>query len=689
MVRYFAIFIISALISLGCSKNNLKNNLKISRVGDIYALINMSVDVDEPTKTASYIASDHGGLISLENGDKIAVDLRGFQPSLASIILKKHLGDVNSITTSMHLLCKEKVKKQILANKKLMLFSIVQDPVNYKSSDFSCLNHYKDFPIYFVFSGGDNFINEDTFASMKNFKNLKGIILHNHSFKYKVTDGALSFIKNKKSLEILALHNSIITDASAKYFKTLTNLKILDISNTQIGDKFFEDIDSLKNLEELYLGGTTITDNAFTFISKLKTLHTLSIDSWKTSQHENHINKSFNRFLSDFARFETADCGESGHCMAGYIRKDWVSLGSGKFVSPRLRRIGSSISINTKLTSSLISFLKPLKKLKIVNFRYSNFSLKESNIAILKKLPLLDTLHLPNLDNKIAEVLIQLKHLKNLIIYNNNLTGVGLAHLSEIDLHSLKLEITSSINPAHFSHLNSMKNLKSLYVYGSNITKEFFDAIKPLSTLTKLIVLNYNSKIVIPTSAISNISSFINLKELSLFNLQLTTPALAHLKSLQNLVILSLPGNKIESLQHIGTLKNLQYLDVRYNNISDDGFRIQRLKKLRFLLAGSNKLSPDAIIFLSKMDKLRFLDFSMNSKIDRTVFYRLKKAKNLVYLNLLGCSFTNKDMNNIKGHQNIKYLQYKKLKWYRESNKEFFNKLNLNDNVFQHWLYTN
>lgn len=108
----------------------------------------------------------------------------------------------------------------------------------------------------------------------------------------KITDAAMTSIKNMPQLTLLSLGYTPVSDEGLKSVAELTNLKFLGVAETKITDEGLMNLKSLTSLTQLNIFGNQITSSGLQHITHLKQLKILDIH--KTSVNDmaiDHIAK--------------------------------------------------------------------------------------------------------------------------------------------------------------------------------------------------------------------------------------------------------------------------------------------------------------------------------------------------------------------------------------------------------------
>ena len=93
----------------------------------------------------------------------------------------------------------------------------------------------------------------------------------------KLTNAAMSHLKNLAAMESLVLTGANIDDAGVSQLAGMSNLQILNLSNSGITDAGMDHVGKLASLQMLFLARTAITDASIPQLVKLKGLRRLDI----------------------------------------------------------------------------------------------------------------------------------------------------------------------------------------------------------------------------------------------------------------------------------------------------------------------------------------------------------------------------------------------------------------------------
>jgi Leucine-rich repeat (LRR) protein len=173
------------------------------------------------------------------------------------------------------------------------------------------------------------------------------------------------------------------------------------------------------------------------------------------------------------------------------------------------------------------------------------------------------------------------------------------------DLNELRLDFLK-IGPHELDSLRYFKELKTLWLTGTDLSDQALEALSSVSTLSHLI-----------------------LKKTSI-----TDSGIVHLKGLTALQTLNLPSQiSDEGLKNIGELATLTRLDVSYTAITNAGVK-----------------------YLVPMQSLSEL-YLNDTKLTDGVFEHLKEMPSLKTIFLSGTKITDEGLVMIEGNQNLEHLE--------------------------------
>ena len=369
--------------------------------------------------------------------------------------------------------------------------------------------------------------------------------------------------------------NIPLTGKSMRYIAHLTGLRVLELYRTRTTTEGMKHITKMQSLEWLTLP-QGLTNKSLSYIAQLKSLKGLSFK-------ENRVtNAGLKRYLL------------------------------------RLTNLEELVLNGEKINDAGLVCLKDLPKLRCLSLRSGNFT--DAGLVYLRDIPtlkILDISWLPITDTGVHH-LSGHSGLENLSLYETGVTDRGLVYLKTMP--SLrKLDIgkrnIDRQNPAitdagmvHLAQINSLeyldlpnygitdkglapisnlKNLKHLWVCGSDnspLTDTALQHASKLRALEFLLIAGTG----FTDAGMDEIAKLTNLKELCLRGGSMTNKGLAKLKTLKSLERLSLTCKNItmSGLSHLNAFKNLSYLKVdgiKQDNLGLDISGLAKLERFRLI----------------------------------------------------------------------------------------------------------
>ena len=320
-----------------------------------------------------------------------------------------------------------------------------------------------------------------------------------------------------------------------QWMKNLTNLEINDSSITSIEDLVF--FPSLTNLQ---LNGLTLDNmNGIECLSKLKQLRITSCN------------------IKDYS-----SCGNLAEMTSFY------SYGSVKNYESLVDSISQCGKLKeVTIREAQIKEMKGIEKLQNIESLslYSNSISKVEGIEKLKELKTFDIAGNPI---KTIDDIVNNTNIENLKVYSCRLTSLDgiekLSNLKVLDASNNDIkDITNLAENTKLTELN-LKGNANLQADRANFTKEQLQKIDKIGE-----ILDNGGTINLDTD---KLKLFNNYTKLNLNGQKLTT--LEALEGMDKIEQLSLLGNQLtfedeKSRQILASMKNLKYLDVRANKITD------------------------------------------------------------------------------------------------------------------------
>lgn len=176
--------------------------------------------------------------------------------------------------------------------------------------------------------------------------------------------------------------------------------------------------------------------------------------------------------------------------------------------------------------------------------------------------------------------------------------------LANSDLDVLTSLTASRLSIANLSGLEWATNLTSLDVSGNSLSD-----LSPLAGLFNLSSLNVGNNLITDGSAIAGLT---NLSSLCLFGDRLKS--LTVLTNLTGLTSLTLYNSGIRDIQPLSVLTNLNYLELRWNPLTNADTVLPLLTNLTSLYLGGISISN--VNFLQNLTRLTFLNLDHNQVSD-------------------------------------------------------------------------
>jgi Leucine-rich repeat (LRR) protein len=295
-----------------------------------------------------------------------------------------------------------------------------------------------------------------------------------------------------------------------------------------------------------------------------------------------------------------------------------------------IRAIAESVSIDQK-TGQVWSFSLKLNKLS------------NDDLGRLREYPQLSYLHFDG--EKAKDV---------------DLTK-GFQSLSELkELRSLTFNRAGSVSAKEFATFHGIRKLRSIRLYGANLTPEVIGAIAKITQLQVLDVLWSTAD----DNALPQLAKLVNLRQLLLDCENLTDEGLGCLAGMKRLRILRIftpqnpriapdrsgiqskfTGGKVtgSALRHLRGCKDLRKLIICYHPLTDESLKhIGACSSLRELDLGSTPVSSKGVAHLTSLTRLRKLVLSETS-VDNEGIKQLATLKKLQGLDLSFVQGVNND----------------------------------------------
>ncbi|EJO5346818.1 leucine-rich repeat domain-containing protein [Clostridium botulinum] len=411
----------------------------------------------------------------------------------------------------------------------------------------------------------------------KDLENIKKLDLHNAHVE------KLNGIENMKTLEILNLSGTDIQDIS--YLKQLTNLKEVNISNTNITD-----IKALENspyIKYLNINKTAVSN--LDFIKNMKHIEKLYASDTKISNIPT---------LTTLKELDISNCNVTSTDFV-YSINNLIYLNLGK------------VKINGT-TLNNINNIKVLKNLEYLNIQDTDVV----NIDVVKELMNLKKLDITGCSKIDTEVL---SHLSSVEIVGNEIVMFGDKAL-EKEIRELIKSYSGPIYKRQISSITKLelsgKGIKDLQGLESIESLTYLDLsnneISDISALKELRNLN---KLILHKNKIGSIKPIENFKSKALKELDLSNNIIGDitaLSGLSQLTRLDLSKNGIVSINSLSGLRNLQYLSLYENKISEGEESLKKLYNLNELYLKNSGVSnfDVTLAYYNNLDKKDFTTHS-------------------------------------------------------------------------------
>ena len=216
------------------------------------------------------------------------------------------------------------------------------------------------------------------------------------------------------------------------------------------------------------------------------------------------------------------------------------------------------------------------------------------------------------------------------VVPNTQVTGAGLAHLSQLgQLRQLHLR-NSKISEEGLEHLRGQTNLELLDLSGTDVTDAELEHLVPLT----------------------------HLKELFLARTQVTDAGLAHLRDRPGLYRLDLKETQITDagVDHLLTMPDLSMLFLDHTRITDGGVaRLKDLPNLRFLGLSGTRVTDAGMSYMREMKQLHSLSI-VRTGITPAGLDHLNNLADLNTIELGGPNVTDDSLQQVSRIQQLQHL---------------------------------
>lgn len=396
------------------------------------------------------------------------------------------------------------------------------------------------------------------------------------------------------------------------------------VRSKDVDQRILEPISRLTGLEVLCLSQTGVTDKQMHRLKPLQSLRALEF------RQEFSLRNAGLAVLKDLPALEYLDLDTAttdvGFKHLGQLQNlRWLRLRTGRTWGPGLAELAHAPRLErlclwgtTGISDRQVSYLEGLTRLKSLTLWGTSYPLTDATLASIGKLTSLEELYFIRIATKFTDA--GLAHLKNLRHLRKveglgapKIGAEGLRHLAELP----KLEFINDVelSTEAISVLPSFRNLKALHFVGMMPPKG-----AP-----------------VPLVDISGLANLTGLEDLSLAGDRWAPKDLVVLKSWKELRRLRVMDDVTdENLATIGTLKNLEHL-----NVSGDGITKRGLNQLQGL---------------TKLETLGVKVFSMTGpQIDETPL-ALSSLENLKTFSVSGVSLEDADLASLSGMRHLEWL---------------------------------
>lgn len=239
----------------------------------------------------------------------------------------------------------------------------------------------------------------------------------------------------------------------------------------------------------------------------------------------------------------------------------------------------------------------------------------------------------------------------------------ALSKLNPDDLYRLAISGSSPSDPITRPELNDrclpyisrMTGLKDLQLFQPDISTKGFGSLTSLKSLEYL-TLSGN----INDEALAAISQLKSLKGLYISENRLTNKGMSYLAGFALLEELMIGGGRLtdDGLAHLAKLPSLKYLMLSGENFSDAGMAyLKDIPKLRILHVGSLKnLTDVALVNIAKIPNLEALSLHWSENITDDGIIALTELKSLKKLDIGSSKVTDKGLSYLRNLTNLDYL---------------------------------
>lgn len=341
------------------------------------------------------------------------------------------------------------------------------------------------------------------------------------------------------NLQLLDLSGNTVWAEGVEIISTVTSLQDLRLRNAS--DDWLKHISKMHNLTSLHLCNSSLSGGGLKEIVALQNLVHLDLnDSYDVDDDGlAHLSKLPCLKILKVSQSEVSDQG-----IAHLVALPLESL---------------DVSHCQQVTNECVRSLCKIASLTELDASFTHVTAVGFNRLVKIK-----TLYLEhnNVTDLGLEHLSQVASLETLNLAYCCFTDQGLKHLSKLRLKRLLLENCANITDGACEHLGKIKSLEQLSLQGNRIGDK---GVSKLTQLQKLNFLNLSLCKQISDKGLAHVAELQNLEQLGLQHLKrVTDEGLLQIEKLFNLVKLNLSGTKVSknTATRLGNLKNLKQLNV-------------------------------------------------------------------------------------------------------------------------------
>ena len=265
----------------------------------------------------------------------------------------------------------------------------------------------------------------------------------------------------------------------------------------------------------------------------------------------------------------------------------------------------------TAFDNDAIGFLRETPKLKRI--RLARTSLGDSAMTSLKdetQLELLDMAHVSGNEGVTDVGLLQLSGLtkmRSLRIWGSQITDEGLKAVKDMkDLRVLSVEDAYVVGPG-LEYIGGLSKLTELKFFQTYLTP---DSLKHLSELKALKKLGLRLNVGVNDESMKALEGLTELTEIDLSETSVTGIGMESLAKLPKLERLTLWRTKVDDagVEHLGKINSLKRLSLQKTGITDAGLaHLKGLDNLTWLNIGENEMTDAGLVHLGDIASLKEL----------------------------------------------------------------------------------